>query len=138
MVGARIALDSAELMVKSTFGLPVELLLRIRSLKWHGRTTEEPAPPPTTTAMGPLPLLSEFLEEQLWAARDRAEALKAVSLPEPMAVKLAVVTDRLTDAALLLRRPTRTAREGVTILLGQLRKTLETIERDAWPTPSPG
>jgi hypothetical protein len=137
-LGARIALDSAELMVTSTLGRPVELLLQIRSLKWHGRTIEEPAPPATPTATGPLPLLSEFLEEQLWAARDRAEALEAVSLPEPLAVTLAVVTDRLTDAALLLRRPTRTARAHVSILLGQLRKMLETIERDAWPTPSPG
>ena len=87
---------------------------------------------PADNAMGKLPLLAEFLEEQLWALRDRADALQSVALSEPMAVDLAVVVDGLTDAALLLRRPTRTNREGVTILLGQMRKKLDTIERDAW------
>lgn len=82
----------------------------------------------------PIPL-PEFLEEQLWALRDRADALKAVPLSEPMAVKLAVVTDELSDAALLLRRPTRNNRAGVTVLIGQMRRMLEALEREAWPSP---
>jgi hypothetical protein len=82
--------------------------------------------------MGRLPPLPEFLEEQLWALRDRADALQPLALPEPAAVKVAVVLDALADAALLLRRPTRTNREGVTVMLGQMRKMLETIEHDAW------
>jgi hypothetical protein len=86
------------------------------------------------TTMGHLPLLVDFLEEQLWALRDRTEALKAIDVPEPIAVAVAVVSDELTDAAILLRRPTRTNREGVTVLLGQLRRMLETIEQDVWPT----
>lgn len=79
------------------------------------------------------PLLADFLEEQLWAVRDRADALKALALPETTAVQLAVVADELTDAALLLRRPTRSNREGVTLLIAQMRRTLDDLERCAWP-----
>ena len=83
--------------------------------------------------MGHFPLLADFLEEQLWALRDRAETLTSADLPEPIAMKLAVVSDEITDAAVLLRRPTRTNREGVTVLITQLRQMLETIEREARP-----
>jgi hypothetical protein len=79
-------------------------------------------------------LLPEFLEEHLWALRDRADALSSVPLAEPAAVKLGVVTDELADIALLLRRPTRTNREGVAVLLEQMRRMLESIEAEAWPT----
>jgi hypothetical protein len=84
------------------------------------------------TPMGPFPPLPEFLEEQLWAIRDRADALHAVPLPASVAATLAAVTDQLTDAALLLRRATRTNREGVTVLIGRMRSMLETIEQDAY------
>lgn len=92
--------------------------------------------PSTAPNMGqPIPL-PEFLEEQLWAVSDRTEALKGIRLPETMAVALAVVSDELTDAALLLRRPTPTNRAGVTVLLGQMRRMLEDVERDTWPRSS--
>jgi hypothetical protein len=87
--------------------------------------------------MGHFPLLDDFLEEQLWALRDRAEAIESASLPESIAVKLAVVTDEISEAALLLRRPTRTNRDAVCALVTQLRRMLETIERDAWSDPPP-
>lgn len=87
--------------------------------------------------MSAFPVLAEFLEEQLWALRDRAEGLKAAPLPESMAVKLAVVSDEIADAGVLLRRPTRTNREGVLVLIAQMRTMLEEIERAAWPTAAP-
>jgi hypothetical protein len=91
-----------------------------------------------TSTTGTPPLLAEFLEEQLWALRDRIEALAAVSLREPLVIQLAVLSDELTDVALLLRRPTRTNRNGVTVLLAQMRRTLETLERQAWPARAAG
>lgn len=81
-----------------------------------------------------VPPLAEFLEEQLWALRDRSDTLTTVALSAPTAARLALVTDELADIALLLRKPTRTTREGVTLLLAQLRRMLDTIEREAWPT----
>ena len=87
----------------------------------------------STTARAPLAPLAGFLEEQIWALRDRADALQAVSLPKPLALKLGVVVDQLIDAALLLRRPTRTNRAGVALLIGQTRQALDSIERATWP-----
>ncbi len=84
------------------------------------------------------PLHAEFLEEQLWALRDRTDALRSVPLAEPMTATLGVVTDELAAIALLLRRPTRTNRHGVAILLERMRSMLEPIEREAWPTPASG
>ena len=87
--------------------------------------------------MNRLPPLTEFLEEQVWAVRDRAETLQPIRLPEPTAVKLAVILDELADAALLLRRPTRTNREGVAVMLGRMRRMLEAIEHEAWRDEGP-
>jgi hypothetical protein len=124
-------------VVDAKLGKPVESSLQGRAPKWHGRTTTRAISRPRINTAGPSPLLAEFLEEQLWALRDRTETLMALSLPEPLAKTLALVGDELTEAALLLRRPARTNREGVTILLGQLRTTLENVEREAWPAWSP-
>ncbi len=60
---------------------------------------------------------------------------KGIRLPETMAVALAVVSDESTDVP-LLRRPTPTNRAGVTVLLGQMRRMLEDVERDTWPRSS--
>ena len=85
------------------------------------RTTDRTVPPPNDNASGTLPLPAEFLEEQLCALRVRPTRSHRWH-SQAMAVDLAVVADELADAPLLLRRPTRTNREGVTILLGQMRK----------------
>jgi hypothetical protein len=86
--------------------------------------------------MGHFPLLADFLEEHLWALRDRADALTSAALPESVAMNLAVVADALTDAGLRLRQPTRINREGVIALIRQMRRMLESIEQDAWPNPA--
>jgi hypothetical protein len=98
--------------------------MRAAPLKWQSSTT----PPPRDTSV-----LPEFLEEQLWALRDRVDALDAVPLSESLALTLALVGDELTDAGLMLRRPTRSNRESVTALIGQMRTMLDTIERDVCP-----
>ena len=131
--GAEIALLRAELLVDSIFGKRVKSPLHFGSRGWQPRITKARVSRPTSKPTGQLPLLAEFLEEQLWALRDRTEALKTVALPEALTVKLAVVADELTDVALLLRRPTQTTRRGAAILLGQMRTMLEAIEREAWP-----
>ena len=77
--------------------------------------------------------LSEFLEEQLWAVRDRADSLQSVPLARAAASKLALTFDELAHAALLLRRRTGVNRAGVAALIARMRKRLESIERDAWP-----
>lgn len=113
------------------FSKGADRVRRIPSVKWQTGTVGD-------RAVARAPLLPEFLEEQLWALRDRANALDGVALPEPLALHLALVGDELTDAGLLLRRPTRTNREGVIVLIAQMRRMLEAIEREAWPNRHAG
>jgi hypothetical protein len=82
------------------------------------------------------PALAGFIEEQLWALRDRANALAPLQLPEPLAAELSAIDDELTGAGWLLRR-TSGSRDGLNALIVRLRHALERIERAAWPAPSP-
>ena len=89
-------------------------------------------------AMRPLPILPEFIEEHLWALRDRADLLQPIALPQVAATTLAAVRDDLTELALLARSPIRFNRRVVAATVERVRAMLDAIERDAWPCGAPG
>lgn len=82
--------------------------------------------------MPAFPILPDFLEEHLWALRDRVEILQSVPLPERPATRLTAVLADLVQLMAVLRRP-RPNVKGLAASLEGMRNVLECLEREAWP-----
>jgi hypothetical protein len=81
--------------------------------------------------MTSLPILPDFLEEHVWALRDRVEMLEASPLPQSAAATLAAVLDTVTAAAVALRGQTCVSRKAIASMVERARSLLAAIERDA-------
>jgi hypothetical protein len=75
-----------------------------------------------------LPSTKAFLDLQVVSLRRRAAAMDGAVKTDDVAAKLAVVAEELGEVELLLGRPTRTNREGAAVLIGLMRRMLDSIE----------